>query len=168
MFFFFFFFLMIRRPPRSTLFPYTTLFRSLRHRRSAPQELRREPARTRHLLRLRRALDGDGVPLPDDAADVGRRRRAGGGAVVLGRRARRLSRGVRAVPGAARPPARRLHDGARGAPRPRVVARDPGAPARRGDLRYLPVSRGAAAQALITPLPRTCCSSADRRTRSRA
>src|SRR2546422_11709765 len=25
-----FFFLMIRRPPRSTLFPYTTLFRSLR------------------------------------------------------------------------------------------------------------------------------------------
>src|SRR2546421_12085897 len=30
----FFFFLMIRRPPRSTLFPYTTLFRSLRR---APQ-----------------------------------------------------------------------------------------------------------------------------------
>src|SRR2546425_7710025 len=29
MFLFFFFFLMIRRPPRSTLFPYTTLFRSL-------------------------------------------------------------------------------------------------------------------------------------------
>src|SRR5215469_2976224 len=27
-FWFFFFFLMIRRPPRSTLFPYTTLFRS--------------------------------------------------------------------------------------------------------------------------------------------
>src|SRR5258705_11007657 len=26
---FYFFFLMIRRPPRSTLFPYTTLFRSL-------------------------------------------------------------------------------------------------------------------------------------------
>src|SRR5256885_11985116 len=30
---FFFFFLMIRRPPRSTLFPYTTLFRSPRRRR---------------------------------------------------------------------------------------------------------------------------------------
>src|SRR5437868_10452748 len=30
MFFSFFFFLIIRRPPRSTLFPYTTLFRSLR------------------------------------------------------------------------------------------------------------------------------------------
>src|SRR5207245_7557257 len=29
--FFFFFFLMIRRPPRSTLFPYTTLFRSSLH-----------------------------------------------------------------------------------------------------------------------------------------
>src|SRR2546429_3557375 len=29
-FFLFFFFLMIRRPPRSTLFPYTTLFRSVR------------------------------------------------------------------------------------------------------------------------------------------
>src|SRR5215208_7657884 len=31
----FFFFLMIRRPPRSTLFPYTTLFRSTSDRRSA-------------------------------------------------------------------------------------------------------------------------------------
>src|SRR5256885_11825568 len=31
--YFIFFFLMIRRPPRSTLFPYTTLFRSVqRHR----------------------------------------------------------------------------------------------------------------------------------------
>src|SRR5256884_3398030 len=29
---FFFFFLMIRRPPRSTLFPYTTLFRSVQER----------------------------------------------------------------------------------------------------------------------------------------
>src|SRR6266481_2948504 len=28
LFYYFFFFLMIRRPPRSTLFPYTTLFRS--------------------------------------------------------------------------------------------------------------------------------------------
>src|SRR2546430_11927003 len=31
----FFFFLMIRRPPRSTLFPYTTLFRSSRSRSRA-------------------------------------------------------------------------------------------------------------------------------------
>src|ERR1039457_7475741 len=35
--FVFFFFLMIRRPPRSTLFPYTTLFRSTHsHRRCVP------------------------------------------------------------------------------------------------------------------------------------
>src|SRR5437773_11571990 len=33
----FFFFLMIRRPPRSTLFPYTTLFRSTR---SSPSRTR--------------------------------------------------------------------------------------------------------------------------------
>src|SRR6266508_5704939 len=33
---FVFFFLMIRRPPRSTLFPYTTLFRSQRDRPHAP------------------------------------------------------------------------------------------------------------------------------------
>src|SRR5215813_5901074 len=31
-YFIFFFFLMIRRPPRSTLFPYTTLFRSIKLR----------------------------------------------------------------------------------------------------------------------------------------
>src|ERR1017187_10693702 len=37
--FFEFFFLMIRRPPRSTLFPYTTLFRS---RREVLQERRAE------------------------------------------------------------------------------------------------------------------------------
>src|SRR5688572_32962473 len=35
-FLFFFFFLMIRRPPRSTLFPYTTLFRSPSSRSSSP------------------------------------------------------------------------------------------------------------------------------------
>src|SRR5690348_18436932 len=35
-----FFFLMLRRPPRSTLFPYTTLFRS----RTASPHLRRETA----------------------------------------------------------------------------------------------------------------------------
>src|ERR1039458_6480861 len=37
-----FFFLMIRRPPRSTLFPYTTLFRSQDHklRHAHPENLR--------------------------------------------------------------------------------------------------------------------------------
>src|SRR6266566_5636038 len=39
--FFFFFFLMIRRPPRSTLFPYTTLFRSPRRPRWRPAGGRR-------------------------------------------------------------------------------------------------------------------------------
>src|SRR6202521_6288290 len=36
--FFCFFFLMIRRPPRSTLFPYTTLFRSHRRRHLGGQQ----------------------------------------------------------------------------------------------------------------------------------
>src|SRR5690349_25044316 len=44
--FFFFFFLMIRRPPRSTLFPYTTLFRSPAPR-PAPGCGRRSSARCR-------------------------------------------------------------------------------------------------------------------------
>src|SRR5207247_10218866 len=37
---FIFFFLMIRRPPRSTLFPYTTLFRSRRRMSCSPFDLR--------------------------------------------------------------------------------------------------------------------------------
>src|SRR5256885_9368871 len=46
-----FFFLMIRRPPRSTLFPYTTLFRSvhlrgrIRHRRDRRVPPQERPAR---------------------------------------------------------------------------------------------------------------------------
>src|SRR2546422_2967217 len=39
--FIFFFFLMIRRPPRSTLFPYTTLFRSHHERSRQWQRTRR-------------------------------------------------------------------------------------------------------------------------------
>src|SRR5258708_11101260 len=42
---FFFFFLMIRRPPRSTLFPYTTLFRSRRVGRAGAGRFRRAPRR---------------------------------------------------------------------------------------------------------------------------
>src|SRR6266581_6098738 len=47
--FFFFFFLMIRRPPRSTLFPYTTLFRSTRTipRSTAASRSRRRRSRLR-------------------------------------------------------------------------------------------------------------------------
>src|SRR2546430_12203934 len=53
LFFFFFFFLMIRRPPRSTLFPYTTLFRSnqvIGHPRFV--NLRKRPQRCRRLARF--------------------------------------------------------------------------------------------------------------------
>src|SRR3712207_7293498 len=42
---FFVFFLMIRRPPRSTLFPYTTLFRSLRSADDVRAGLGRLPGR---------------------------------------------------------------------------------------------------------------------------
>src|SRR2546422_11292550 len=49
----FFFFLMIRRPPRSTLFPYTTLFRSLREREHARDEFERAQVRVDELLRRR-------------------------------------------------------------------------------------------------------------------
>src|SRR2546423_10329732 len=59
------FFLMIRRPPRSTLFPYTTLFRS----------------QTTHPVdRDRRRGGGDGVRLTSHGRDgVARRRRSLGG-----------------------------------------------------------------------------------------
>src|SRR5439155_23741905 len=51
---FYFFFLMIRRPPRSTLFPYTTLFRSLSWVRGGLQR-RFFQARARRKARCRRA-----------------------------------------------------------------------------------------------------------------
>src|SRR6478609_10394455 len=43
--YFIFFFLMIRRPPRSTLFPYTTLFRSRRSRPGGHRDDRPEHGR---------------------------------------------------------------------------------------------------------------------------
>src|SRR2546425_5662974 len=49
----FFFFLMIRRPPRSTLFPYTTLFRSLLVAVRDPP--RRQRARERLAVKVRMA-----------------------------------------------------------------------------------------------------------------
>src|SRR2546422_4259529 len=48
----FFFFLMIRRPPRSTLFPYTTLFRSLQVR--ARQEIFDIPFRSPRIFSPRK------------------------------------------------------------------------------------------------------------------
>src|SRR3712207_9335689 len=54
---FFFFFLMIRRPPRSTLFPYTTLFRS----NLGSAQLK--SALSVYLLRVSGGLDIDSKPL---------------------------------------------------------------------------------------------------------
>src|SRR2546430_9126093 len=52
----FFFFLMIRRPPRSTLFPYTTLFRSRRASRAMRWVfLRAQRSRRRRRQRRRRS-----------------------------------------------------------------------------------------------------------------
>src|SRR3712207_7675862 len=58
----FFFFLMIRRPPRSTLFPYTTLFRSDHdHRLRADEVGARRPVRLRPPAA---AAGGDGEHQP--------------------------------------------------------------------------------------------------------
>src|SRR3712207_8124503 len=57
------FFLMIRRPPRSTLFPYTTLFRSLEEPREQVGQ-RVEPVRRRQ--GEPRLLPGDRLPLDQD------------------------------------------------------------------------------------------------------
>src|SRR5688572_31541196 len=62
----FFFFLMIRRPPRSTLFPYTTLFRSRARQLRADRgggragESRGGIRRPSHLAHARRSGEGDG------------------------------------------------------------------------------------------------------------
>src|SRR6266480_8054112 len=57
--FVFFFFLMIRRPPRSTLFPYTTLFRADRRRQEGYEPDR--PVRGRLLFRLYGRRQGRGA-----------------------------------------------------------------------------------------------------------
>src|SRR5256885_17068190 len=56
---YFFFFLMIRRPPRSTLFPYTTLFRSPL-RADAAHDRRRDHCRPREERPGRRTADRTG------------------------------------------------------------------------------------------------------------
>src|SRR6266480_5039638 len=59
---FLFFFLMIRRPPRSTLFPYTTLFRSpadVAARPVRPGDLLRRPRRDRRRDRPGGGRGGD-------------------------------------------------------------------------------------------------------------
>src|SRR5215213_7285781 len=64
----FFFFLMIRRPPRSTLFPYTTLFRSL-HRLGHDRVARHPDLGERH----------GGVAADEVQTGEGRDRDTGGG-----------------------------------------------------------------------------------------
>src|SRR5256885_13648400 len=71
--YFYFFFLMIRRPPRSTLFPYTTLFRSRRADRRAGGNATRSLA---HRLRGPRGVrphlprrHGGAVPDREPGAD---------------------------------------------------------------------------------------------------
>src|SRR2546430_7352992 len=72
---FYFFFLMIRRPPRSTLFPYTTLFRSAR---GAPPDGRAGPGAPAVHARASgehvhaRALEDTRVRAGDGRAPAGR------------------------------------------------------------------------------------------------
>src|SRR6266508_6960816 len=73
-FYFLFFFLMIRRPPRSTLFPYTTLFRS-RPRPYLPSPGGHRPLR-RGRARPRRALGGRARPATAGVRGVARWRDA--------------------------------------------------------------------------------------------
>src|SRR5215213_9380184 len=74
--FFFFFFLMIRRPPRSTLFPYTTLFRSLhRHADVAAGRALRLAFTPRP--RPARAQDGDADGVRRRVQRTNHRRRRG-------------------------------------------------------------------------------------------
>src|SRR2546423_13474123 len=58
---------MIRRPPRSTLFPYTTLFRSLQFATAGGDA--HQPVRRRHIL------DGDDLPV---CSRIGRREASAG------------------------------------------------------------------------------------------
>src|SRR3712207_7715400 len=65
---------MIRRPPRSTLFPYTTLFRSRHGAQAAPAAVLRGPGRDQGPLRV--GLRQAAAVHPDPA---GQGRRAAGG-----------------------------------------------------------------------------------------
>src|SRR3712207_7248596 len=86
---------MIRRPPRSTLFPYTTLFRSLRLPKALavhlPGGLRRDPPE----LRLRHVLRHPDLPAhPGGRVDllrVGRRHLELGVLDLLDRKSTRLN-----------------------------------------------------------------------------
>src|SRR3989442_1580242 len=78
-----FFFLMIRRPPRSTLFPYTTLFRSGRTRRERAGVGGHRGARARWAGRDHEAHHAEGRAL-GSAIGVRHRHRAREGAIGRG------------------------------------------------------------------------------------
>src|SRR6266540_6388799 len=163
LFYFFFFFLMIRRPPRSTLFPYTTLFRS--RPRAAPARPVAGP-----LARPR-----PGAHLLAQGPPRGRRGRQAGRLRLPARRRlpHRLPRGRRRqqgrLPGAAhqgpqRPAGAAPRPAGRGARRhPRRLLEDlhprrlPGRPVPGGDqvtdlpLPPVPVRRAARLQAVLRP-----------------
>src|SRR2546430_6294753 len=69
---FFFFFLMIRRPPRSTLFPYTTLFRSVRDVYGFEQIVGRSPAMRRLFETIDKIADTDVTVLIRGASGTGK------------------------------------------------------------------------------------------------
>src|SRR5467141_3676585 len=99
---FFFFFLMIRRPPRSTLFPYTTLFRSdsaaRRLRHGLPRPLARRARRggpVRTVPAPRGRLAG-AVHRAAARAGAGLGPAAGGTGLVCARGRRRAARAARA------------------------------------------------------------------------
>src|SRR6266566_10108745 len=73
---------MIRRPPISTLFPYTTLFRSRRRGRAAAAGRARGPRVGRHGLALRRVARPAELHAPAELSRIGR---AGG---IVERRSR--------------------------------------------------------------------------------
>src|SRR3712207_7824452 len=60
---------MIRRPPRSTLFPYTTLFRSARAVHRHERRVLRHPAARRHLQLALRHVRQDAEPHGADGGD---------------------------------------------------------------------------------------------------
>src|SRR2546426_310482 len=75
-FFLIFFFLMIRRPPRSTLFPYTTLFRSPNCDNGLGDEHRSDSGQVHAHKGLCAPqppiLDADGDGVPDNLDQIGR------------------------------------------------------------------------------------------------
>src|SRR5256886_10112233 len=74
----FFFFLMIRRPPRSTLFPYTTLFRSYPHRFGCDRAATPLPARRIAGAYTPQRPNSDGTVVEGDCRSGRRGRRAPG------------------------------------------------------------------------------------------